>query len=379
MKKNIQLLLLAYGIVFLTVTIFTYGFVDNGLMQYASPSFIKLITHMRSFVLNNRHIAALVYITFISLLYLLYITTLRIVESNRITKALVFLCAWCLLLVISYPAFSYDIFNYILTSKIAFHYQENPYIVMPVEIPNEPALAYTRATNKVAPYGPIWIVATYIPYVLGQQNIWLTIFAYKLSNWFLFILYSFIIFRYTQSVSRTAFFALNPLVLVEVLVSGHNDFFMMVLAMVGMLLYPARSIAKNITGMVLLIASVFVKGATLPLVFIIPGVFKSKYFMWVVFIVLLAVFFVTPVREELNPWHAVWFLGIAPFLNGRYSDIIRRFCIVFSFGLLLRHAPYIYMGRYEGWGPFLRTTLTIIPPAIYIFILILHKVIKRNV
>ena len=41
---------------------------------------------------------------------------------------------------------------------------------MPIEIPNEPYLAFTRAANKTALYGPVWILLTAIPHLLGQGD-----------------------------------------------------------------------------------------------------------------------------------------------------------------------------------------------------------------
>src|SRR5581483_4454944 len=87
------------------------------------------------------------------------------------------------LLLLAYPTMlSFDIFNYIATAKVLFHYHENPYIIMPMEFIGDPLLHYTRAANKVALYAPFWIFITGSPYVLGFKNIFLILFNFKILN-----------------------------------------------------------------------------------------------------------------------------------------------------------------------------------------------------
>lgn len=277
-----------------------------------------------------------------------------------------------LILSFAYPANSYDLFNYITTAKVTFHYGENPYIVMPVEFTGEPYLAFTRAANKVALYGPVWIFITEIPYFLGAGNIWSTIVAFKLLNASFYLLFLYFIFRITGSVKNVLFFAFNPLVLLEVILSGHNDIYMMVLALVGM--YFWRNSSK-ITGFISFAFSWFIKGMTISL---IPLLFMSKktweqilqISYWIVFVVF---FVIAPIREELYPWYAVWFISIASLMNFKSNCVIYALTIVLSISLELRHLPYMWMGYYEGPGPMLRMLVTLVPVVIYLSVYFLSQ------
>jgi len=261
------------------------------------------------------------------------------------------------------------------TAKVAFTYHENPYIVMPIEISNDANLAFTRAANKVALYGPVWLLLTWVPHTLGMGNIWETLIAFKFINALWYIGFCILIWRVTKSMKNVVFFSLNPLVLIETLVSGHNDIVMMVLACGGLLLWEKRKWTSHLMGLVLLVLSVFIKGATVVLV---PLLFFRKLTQERLFFIasclLLVVFFIlAPIREELYPWYAVWFLSLAAFLPYPKYSLFWQFCIVLSLGLELRHVPYMAMGYYEGPGPMLRAMVTVIPVILWI----LYKVYKN--
>ena len=147
------------GLILLFI-IFTYGFVDPNLTLSTSPLYAYVHTFLYRTIFENKILAGFGYAFFVCGFFGFYGyflknpagTTENQVKFKKIILATSFL------LVLSFPAFSYDIFNYILTAKMVTHYIENPYVVMPIEIPNEPALTYTRASNKVALYGPTWIM-----------------------------------------------------------------------------------------------------------------------------------------------------------------------------------------------------------------------------
>ena len=73
----------------------------------------------------------------------------------------------------------------------------------------------------------------------------------------------------------------------------------------------------------------------------------------------------TDTGEELYPWYAVWLVTTASFMNLKANKFIYLFTIVLSFALELRNLPYMLMGYYEGPGPMLRTTFTIVPIALF--------------
>lgn len=355
-------------------SIFTYGFVDTHMPSPPLPLLQSMRVAVVQWVLFHRAQAAVLYTSVILCLFGLYSIVLRCKKTEPARKSLIIIV---LLGVLSYSAFSYDVFNYIITAKVAYLYKENPYVVMPVEIQNEPNLSFTRASNKVALYGPVWILFTFLPHTLSLGNPWLAMYAFKLAAALLLAVMVLLIRKETGSSWNAYFFALNPLVLVEVLSSGHNDIFMMVLAIAGGILKYDKRRFLSVAGVLLVIASVFVKGATLTL---LPVLFIAKtkdLFFRFGFWTMLAVFFITPLREELYPWYAVWFLSFASFLSPKKYRPLQWFCIWFSSGLLLRHAPYIYTGVYEGTSALLRTGVTVLMPGLY-FLIAIRKLLHRH-
>jgi hypothetical protein len=286
-----------------------------------------------------------------------------------------------LLLVVSYPALTYDLFNYIATAKVAYTYHENPYTVMPVEIPNEPNLAFTRAANKVALYGPVWIAITAIPHYLGGGDVWRTIIAFKLLNAVVYLGICYSIWKLTKNLTNVIFFALNPLILIEVIMNGHNDLYMMALALGSLVLWQRRALKDKVSAAVLFIASLFIKGATLALVplFVLRNVSFERLLVYA-YVVMAGVFFiVAPIREELYPWYAVWIVSIASLLPLKSHRFIFGFTIVLSFALELRAIPYMWMGYYGGPGPLFRQLLTAIPVACYLGYLFLRRMQGKSV
>lgn len=360
---NIFYFLYLIGLV--AISIFSYGFIDLNLHLSANPLFIRLQAPLSYVVFHNRPLAAgiffvILFVLFTGYYWLLKKSDIYFPTWNIFLKKMVVIC---LLLVVSFPALTYDLFNYMTTAKVTFTYKENPYLVMPIEIPNEPYLAFTRAANKVALYGPVWIFITALPHILGGGSIWQTFIMFKLINAITLLGFCYLIYRITGSMKNVVFFAFNPLVLMEILVSGHNDLYMMILAILGLYFWGKRGYRNKILGFVSLTASWFVKGATLVL---LPLFFSKKYTFESVLIkaywLMLAVFFiVAPLREELYPWYAIWMLSLAALLPFEKHTRLRTFTIVLSFALELRHIPYIYMGYYGGPGPLLRVCLTVTP------------------
>jgi len=357
-----------YILTLISLSVFSFGFIDRNIPVDDNHLLIFLRQVLGILVYEKRLWSTLIYLVIVSLLFIFYLLCL---SQSRIYYVISryprkFLILVSLILFISFPALSYDIFNYMTTAKVAFFHKENPYLVMPIEISNEPWLAFTRAANKVALYGPTWIAITWFPFQLGKGNLLATIYAFKfvmLINYFIMLI---LIYRLTNNFKNVIFFGLNPLVLIEVLVSAHNDIVMMVLAVTYLILIGYKNFKSKLIGLFFFISSVFVKGATIVLFpFLFMGrnlklpVFQISY--WLMF----AIFLLTPVREELYPWYAVWFITFAALTTIKKDSMLHAFTIAMTIGLSLRHVPYLYTREYGGYGPVLRTMFTLAPPLFF--------------
>jgi hypothetical protein len=325
---------------------YSYGFVDRNLILSTNTLYQVIHKPLQYFVFEKRGWAGAAYIGFLVAFWLLYFFVLRLIEQKKASfhqiKRLIIVTSGIFLF--SFPAFSYDIFNYILTAKVTFTHKENPWVVRPVEIPNEPALLYTRAANKWALYGPTWILFTAVPHIFGLHNVWLTIIMFKLLIYIFFYIFLYFLWKQTKSLWNIAVFAFNPLVLITVLNEAHNDMVMMTLA--------AASLLFTRYKFWLWIASFLVKGAT---IFLLPvRSFVSAY--WFMF----AVFLVSPLREEMYPWYFIWCLTFLSFLP-KSRAVLYRFSLALCFGLLLRNFPYIVTRQYDGYNELFRTVITWLP------------------
>lgn len=297
----------------------------------------------------QRPLATLMYVSTLCFLFVLYLFLLSTIQKHMINLAqlwkLIFIVV--LILVFSYPAaFSYDFFNYLFTAKTVLVYHQNPYVVTPLQFAGIDAWTnFMRWTHLTSAYTPFWIVMSLVPYVLGLGYFILVLFAmkcmiagfYLLACWFLVRVLSYGEAR--EKVYGLALFALNPLILIESLVSGHNDIVLVAFAMIAVWSYYKRN---EIAAWFYLSLSIASKFMTL---FLIPVFWLKKDRVWMLGAMtlgLVAVF----VKREFLPWYWVW---IMPFvaLNCMKKGLV-RFAIIVSLGLVASYTPYIYFGEYSG-------------------------------
>lgn len=361
-----QLLFILYSAALVVFMIFSYGYTDPHIVLSKNLFYTYIHNPLFQLAYTNRPVASLLFIVLFTVIAATYVYLLM----KGIKNLKVWLIVSVVFFVLSYPAFTYDLFNYMTTAKVLYHYHENPYVVMPIEIQNEPYLAFTRAANKYALYGPVWLLITAIPAFVGGGVIWPTILAFKALNGFVYFCFIYCIWHVTRSKRNVIFFAFNPLVVFEILVSGHNDIYMMSLALIGLFLWWGKNIRVRLFGLFIFIASFFIKGVTImliPLLFL-KNVSREKKLIYGYWILLISFFVFAPLREELYPWYAVWFIAIASFMRLEKQRFIFWFTVVLSIALELRNVPYMWMGYYEGPGPMLRLVVTFVP--LFIFFLV---------
>lgn len=353
-------LLIGYSALLFGFSIFSYAFVD--------PNLFPLKKFYTGFTSANRDITTFLYILFITLFYLFYLIflfkTRKTTPDTTFLKKLVPITIAILLF--SYPAMlSYDIFNYMITAKVTFLYKENPYIVMPIEFLSDPNLVFTRAANKIALYGPSWILLTLIPFSLGLQNIIATIFSFKLFITAFYIATVWLLWKLSRNTNSLALFVLNPLVIIETLVSAHNDIVMMFFALLAFYFTKKRNI---FIGLIMLFVSILIKYAT---IILLPVFLYAAYnawqgrkiswdnvYLWAA-ISMFVVFLTAPLREEIYPWYVIWVLTFVSLISQK--KFLLSFTIALSFGALLRYLPVLYTGSYFGITPIMKEILTIVP------------------
>ncbi|MCL4418691.1 hypothetical protein M1146_01155 [Patescibacteria group bacterium] len=363
MKRLIFFLYALYLIIF---TIFSYAFIDPNLTYFHQ--------FFSGFAFNYREITTGAYLISVFIFFIFYIYFVKMTANKYFLKKdlkLLIILTICILF-FAYPAMlSYDIFNYISTTKVLFFYHENPYVIMPIDFIGDPNLLFMHAANKIALYGPVWIALTGIPFFLGFGNFVLTLFSYKLFALIFYVLTIMLVEKLTKNILSVAIFALNPLVIIETLIGSHNDIAMMFLVLLSFLFISRRRIFLSA---VFLISSILIKYAT---IFLIPVFLYTSYkslknekinwqkVYFLSFISMFFIFFLSPLKSETYPWYAIWFLIFASMIPER--KIILYLSLAFSFSLLLRYVPFMLVGTYNNPIPLNQIILTFFPPFIILF------------
>jgi hypothetical protein len=205
---------------------------------------------------------------------------------------------------------------------------------------------------------------------IGFQIFIPTFFLFKLLSGVLYLGTVWAIGKIMQIISpkkevlALTFFALNPLVIIESLVSGHNDIAMMFLAAISILFLVQK---KYALAFILLFLSIGVKYATgflLPL-FIVIYLFEKRQVVikWPVifltFIVtMILALFAASIRSTFQPWYLMYLMPFAALLSD--EDYIIFPISILSVVGLLNYLPYLFTGSWDPPIPTILLTINIL-------------------
>ncbi len=308
----------------------------------------------------QRPLATALFILLVVLFFSLYWAALRR-KNLQIWKIII---PMAVILLFSYPAFSYDIFNYMFDAKTVLVYHKLPYSVIPLAFSGvEPWLSFMRWTHIPSVFSPFWILLTLPFYLLGFGYFLGILWSFKLLAVVAYLATSFFIYKILADLDRehavrgVAVFALNPLVIFESLVSAHNDIVMMAFAMGSYYAYIHR---KRLASFVVLSASIATKIMTVSLVPVFLAGWQRTWALGATLIGFVAFLLVT--GREIQPWYMIWFLPWVALLPR--AKRLTMISIGVSMGFLLRYAPYLYTGGYNPPVPAVEAWLVIIPTAL---------------
>ena len=225
----------------------------------------------------------------------------------------------------------------------------------------EPWLSFMHWTHLPSAYTPLWILLSLPPYLFGFGVFLLTMWNMKLLFASFYLLTTFMIGKilgredHKNKFVGMTIFALNPLILIEGVVSPHNDIVMMGIAMVAWYYRSWLALAASV-GLKLMTATLF-------------PVFGNR--KWALFAMLAGLLFVIRDREVL-PWYWVWIMPFVALLPRSRNLFIISLGV--SIGLLLRYLPYLYLGNWDPPAPEAKLWLTLIPIGITAIISIWHEV-----
>ncbi len=240
--KKIQLLIVGFYFVILSLFLYSYTQVDLSLTLSRVSIFQTVEKAFQYVGYFNRPLSTYLFLAIVCCMFIFY--GIFIAQSKKISVSTFWkmLIPITILLAFAYNAFSYDFFNYIFYTKIILHYHQNPYLVTALDFPKDPMLSFMHWTHNTYPYGPFWLVLTVPLGFIGFNYFLATFFIFKLFTAACFLGTVYYIKKIMEKISPkdTAFvmvlYAFNPLVLIESLVSAHNDVAMLFLAVLGVYL-----------------------------------------------------------------------------------------------------------------------------------------------
>lgn len=357
---NCRLLILGYLISIVGLFFYSFTQVDLGLTLTRWSVWQVLQRLFQNIGYFNRPLSTFFYILIICLLFLFYLLILFFVNRRKNGKKEL----WFLILIttviltFSYNAFSYDLFNYIFDAKIVTYYQQNPYLHKALDYPGDPMLSFMHWTHRVYPYGPVWLISTIPLSYLGMQLFLPTAIFFKIFISVSFLGTVFFIGKIMKKIApdqelfSIAFFALNPLVIIESLVSAHNDILMMFFTVLAFYLLLTNKYFWSLCFLLLSIGVKFATALFIPVfVAIAILIIKKKPIPWdkIFFfsiILMMTTIIFASVRTNFQPWYLLYVLPFTIYSAKKYYIFIPT--VIISFFALLQYIPFLYLGN---WNP----------------------------
>jgi hypothetical protein len=240
-------------------------------------------------------------------------------------------------------------------------------------------LSFMRWTHRNYPYGPVWLGVTIPLSYLGLNYFLPTFFLFKafIAGAFLGVVWLIQkIVQETKTVDKKAalvFFALNPFVLIESVVSAHVDIVMIFFLLLGIYFLVKKKYGMSYVGFLLSYGVKFASTAySLPIhIGVIIGFAVGLYLFakiqkklsWSMWFIIFGLFMIIPVvlasvRSNFQPWYL---LSLFPFFafvsNKKYIWIP---LMITSFAVLFEYVPYLYVGNWDPPIPLILNYITFV-------------------
>jgi len=367
-----RLLFIVYGLLFIALLIYSFSQVDLNLTLNQNRLYLSFQKNLTQLGYFNRPLSTGIYLILVASLFIIYCSLFIFLRKKLLgKKGILILVILTLVLLFSYPAFSHDIFNYIFDAKIVWIYKQNPWKKAPSEFFGDPMLRFMHWVHRPSVYPPTWIGLSLPAVAFSFNKFILQLFLTKFLIGFFHLGTVFLIFKILGKINPenqllgTVFFAFSPLILVENLVSSHNDIVMLFFALLSIYLVLRKKWGFSFLSLLFSIGIKYITAVFLP--FWVLGYFLTKrgvkinfslafkILAWISFLFFAVFIF----KFEFQPWYLIW---VIPFVALVIDDkILVGLTIAFSIAALLRYAPFLYYGHYNSPVPRIKFWLTAIP------------------
>lgn len=354
-------MIILYAILGIAFFAYSYTQVDLGLTLSQTNIWLSIQQWFQHIGYFERPLSTGLYGGILFVLFLLYWVTLKLAYQKKLSTKKLWMMIGVVTLTtcLSYPAFSYDFFNYLFTAKTVLIYHKNPYAVVPIQFTGVDSwLSFMHWTHLPSAYTPLWILVTLPPYILGFGYFLPLMWNLKMVIALAYILTAIGIGKILEKEDKDrvtigiAAFALNPLIIIECLVSPHNDILMIALGIWAIVLYKQK---KKWMSWIFLSLSIAMKLMT---IFLIPAFFtgwKRRVTLFFMSLGFIAVLF----QRDVLSWYWVWVMPYIALVPDSAPLIVVSGGI--SMGLLLRYAPFLYFGNWNDPVPAIESWVTWVP------------------
>jgi hypothetical protein len=272
-------------------------------------------------------------------------------------------------------------------ARIVTKYFQNPYIHKALDFPVDPWIRFMRWTHRTYPYGPIWLLVTLPVSFLGFGKFVLTLMNFKLMFLLFYLGNIFLIGKILGKTSPqnrllgVSLYAFNPVILLESLVSPHNEsamlFFLLLAIYMGI-------IKKNnfwwIGGLLLSGGIKFISLILIPLKYFFGKniMIENKYvnFLKACLLLLTPLIIYQIYQRDPYPWYFITLIGIASLLS--FYSKIRLLIYGVTLGSLLYYTPYLYTGYYPSYVRTAQTLMFTVPAIMAIMWVLIIQIFSKN-
>lgn len=251
-----------------------------------------------SLTLTSNNLYFLICGILLTLFYFYFKTSCFQFDPKSFRLALIFFGIFSLTNLFSYPLTSIDIFTYMHTSRVLSVHHQNPYIHNFNEYPTDTLAPQIKNcwSDKPTPYAPLFTILSSILSFLGQSNLYLSLYLFKIFFIALNILSLFLVYKITHDYKISFLYAWNPLLLFEFGINGHNDIVSIFLLLTALFFAQRKNLNNYLLAIIFIMLSALIKYVTailLPIAFIFffknleKKSEKIKFFIWSIIVSLL--------------------------------------------------------------------------------------------
>lgn len=203
-------------------------------------------------------------------LFGLYLLVIALADAVRPSWAIATIVVVHVLFLLGPPQWLSDAFNYLGFARLGALHGINPYGHTPAAVPLDPSFQYVTWPHLSSPYGPLFTLGSYGLVPLGLAG---GLWALKLGTVAASLGCLALVWRIAQRLQRppvpaVLFVGLNPLALVYGVGGAHNDVFMLLALLAGVLLALEERVALGAGAIVIAAAIKASAGLALPFMWI---------------------------------------------------------------------------------------------------------------